>query len=498
MRIHLPEAGSRNRTDQRSSPRPSLRFVLVAAVNLPLAVLVACFLPYEYQRELTERVENKQISLEEEAKTLLPAILELRHHGIPVVQRYIDTVCGQMQNRKSPGHHIAVRLPDSTVQATSHGRDSTEMLAALERAANSPNHGALLGNKELVVGSASADDGTTTYVAETLANVKQSVHRSTVRRLLGLIALFLIAAAIVNVVLLWAVTNPIQTLVATVQQIGRGQFGVRPPTFRSAELNYLATEIDTMSQSLASAERERKRQLAKAREIQQGLLPKDLKIQGLRIAHLFKPAEDIGGDFFDVVSLKDGTWLLCVADVTGHGIPAAMSAAMLKMLLQEAAETHTSPAMILNVVNRRFSVVSLPEDFVSMILVRLDPQSRRVYYSSAGHEPGWLISGEDVQRELKATGLLLGIDATTTWEEVVLDVAEGDRIFVVTDGVSESFDSNGRMFGRTELVQMLSRFRQLTVDDSVGQIEKTLKTYRNNTPQLDDVTAVVLEIVSNG
>jgi sigma-B regulation protein RsbU (phosphoserine phosphatase) len=54
---------------------------------------------------------------------------------------------------------------------------------------------------------------------------------------------------------------------------------------------------------------------------------------GLRVAHLFKPAEDIGGDYYDILPLKDGAWLICVADVTGHGIPAAMSAAMLKTLL---------------------------------------------------------------------------------------------------------------------------------------------------------------------
>ncbi len=303
MKIPLAKTPTTNRTDQRPPPPHSIRRVLVVAVNLPLAVLVTCFLLYEYQRELSERVDNNRIALEEEAKTLLPAVLELRHHGIPAVQQYIDTVCGRMQAEKSPGHHIAVRLPDATLQATSHGRDSAEMLTVLEQAADSPNRRALLGERELVVGAASAD-GVTTYVAETLANVKQAVHWAATRRLLGLIALFLIAAVLVNVVLLWAVTNPVQMLVATVQQIGKGQFGVHPESFRSAELNYLATEIDAMSQSLASADRDRKTQMAKAQEIQQNLLPGDFSTPGLRIARLFQPAEDIGGDYFDILSLR--------------------------------------------------------------------------------------------------------------------------------------------------------------------------------------------------
>jgi len=478
---------------QPTQPHHSIRFVLLAAVNLPLAVLITAFLPYEYQREMSERTEEKRIALDEEAKTLLPAIVLLHHHGVAAMQQYIDTVCGQMQMEKSPGHHIAVRLPSATLQATSHSRASPEMLAVLERAAESTSRRALFGNTELIVGVAGGND-LTVYVAETLTNVKHAVRAASMKRLAGVVIVFLVAAALVNAVLIRAVTQPVERLVTTVQQIGRGELGVRLESFRSAELDYLASEIDAMSRSLATADRGHKVQMAKAREIQRSLLPRELPIPGLRVAYLFEPAEDIGGDFYDILMMKDGAWLICVADVTGHGVPAAMSAAMLKTLLLQAVETHDSPAELLDIINRLFAAVSLPEDFVSMILLRVEPQAGRLQYASAGHEPGWLISSGEKSRELPSTGLLLGIDETATWEDVTIETTVGDRLFVLTDGVSETFNSQGEMFGRARLFQLVTECHGLTADQTVQRIDTTLTAFRGDTPRHDDVTAVLIEL----
>jgi len=442
---------------------------------------------------MSSRLKEKRSDLEEEANILLPAVVQLHHHGVETVQHFIDTICGRMLSEKSPGHHVAAHLPGATLQANSHGRASPEMMATLERAADSPNHRVTFENTDMVVGIANGN-GISIYVAETLTNVKLAVRAASMRRLAELVAVLFVAAAIVNMVLLRTVTNPIQRLVATVQQIGKGQFNIRQKSFRSAELNYLASEIDSMSESLAKVDRNRKSHMAKAREIQQHLLPKDFSTPGLCIAHLFQPADEIGGDYYDILPLKDGAWLICVADVTGHGIPAAMSAAMLKTLVLQASESHTSPVELLDVVNRRFATISLLGDFVSMFLLRIEPQAGRIQYASAGHEPGWLISSNKNHHELPSTGLLLGIDQHAAWEEVTIETTVGDRLIVLTDGVSETFNPQGEMFGRRRLSRLLMECQELTTEQTVRRIDDALTVYRGEAPQHDDVTVVLIDL----
>lgn len=472
--------------------RPIHRQVLIT-VNLPLLVLIVAFLSYDYSHVMRERLKEKHITLEEEAHTILPAVHQLHHYGVEATQQYIDAICAVMQSEHSPGHHIAVQLPGTMLQATSHGRASPEMLTALQHAADSSSHRASLDGTELIVGLAKKAN-VVVYVTETLSVIKHTVRWQVISRLVVLFFAFLLAAMLVNIALLRSVTQPIQQLVTTVQQIGNGQLGVRAGSFRNAELDYLAAEIDSMSTALAAADRDHKSHMAKARDIQQHLLPKDVSIPGLRIAHLFQPADEIGGDYYDILPLQDGSWLVCVADVTGHGIPAALSAAMLKTLVLHAVESHASPAELLEAVNRKFIAVSLLEDFVSMLLLRVDTHAGRMQYASAGHEPGWLIPGSNQLQELPSTGLLLGIDEEATWREIEIDAAKGDRLIALTDGVSETFNAQGEIYGRSRLSILLQESSRLTIEQTAHRIDQALRTHRHATRQHDDITAVLLEL----
>ena len=200
------------------------------------------------------------------------------------------------------------------------------------------------------------------------------------------------------------VTRPIKDLVSTVSRIGTGELGVESRSFHSAELDYLAKTINTMSGSLAAADRERKAQMAKAREIQRDLLPSDAETAGLNIAYYFEPADDVGGDYYDVLPLDDGSCLICVADVTGHGIPAAMTAATIKALLMCSAKGRTSPAEILGFINQSSIKINPSGDFVKMFLVRAFPAEGRIQYASAGHEPAWLRLPDGSLKRLESTG----------------------------------------------------------------------------------------------
>jgi serine phosphatase RsbU (regulator of sigma subunit) len=477
-------------------PKPTVRSRLLLAVNLPLAALLAVFLAYDYSRELGQRLDEKRIALEEEAKTMLPAVLQVRHHGAGSVQRYIDTVCGRMQDAESPGHHIAAELDGETFQAAAHHRASPEIMLAMRQAARSFSHRAPFGETELIVGSQQRD-GATVYVSETLEDLRAAVMGDIVRRLVGFALSAMVVALVVNVVLVRIVSKPLDRLVGTVQQIGAGQLGTEAEPFSTAELDYLAGEINAMSNSLAAADRDRKAQMAKARDIQRNLLPHDIAAPEINVAHVFEPADDVGGDYYDILPLDDGAWLFCVADVTGHGVPAAMTAAMLKTLLLQAAESLASPAEMLRLINQRFTAVSLAGDFATMALVRAVPRAGSLTYASAGHEPPWLAPLNGQPRELPSTGLILGIDAEAAWEDVTIDMAMGDRLLIVTDGVSETFNREGKMFGRERLGGVLGESRDLSVEQAAGRINEALKDFRGDAAQTDDVTLVLFEIATN-
>lgn len=258
---------------------------------------------------------------------------------------------------------------------------------------------------------------------------------ATIRRLVGLAALAIVGSVVINVMLIHLVVRPLSKLVTTVRAIAEGKLGTQADALQTTELSFLAVEINEMSSALAAVDRDRKIQLKKAREIQQHLLPQNITAPGLIVTPIFQPAEDVSGDYYDALPLLDGSWLFCVADVTGHGIPAAMTAATLKTLLLQAAEHLTCPAKILDFISRRIATVSLPSDFVSMLLVRVSPKTKALQYASAGHETAWLLAPDGTLRELRSTGLLLGVVDDTAWDAETRTVTAGERLLMVTDGV---------------------------------------------------------------
>ena len=474
-------------------PTRSIGTQVLLWVNVAWVLLAAIFLAYDYRRELRERLGEKQISLLEEAKTLMPAVLQIRRYGRDQIQDYIDAVCGQMRDSQSPGHHIVVESRDAVVQATAHHRASPEMLQAVHLASASPTRRSAYGSDELVVGSCTRD-GTTIYVSETLESMRRNVIGDAVRRMTAMFVMAIVATAIVNLVLWQVVTRPLNRLVVTVKEIGKGALGTQAEAFSSLELAFLAREINTMSTSLAEADQERKRQMEQAREIQLSLLPEHVTAPGVNIASMYLPADDVGGDYFDALKLQDGSYLLAIGDVSGHGVPAAMSAAMLKVLLVQAAERYTSPARILAFINRILITAGFAGSFVSMALTRVVSGASRIEYASAGHEPSWLLSPDGTTMELSSTGMLLGVLEDSDWDDVTANVVAGSRLFMVTDGVSEAMSPEGELYRRARIREHLERGGHNPLDAVIAGLTESLKKHRLSELQHDDVTMLLIEL----
>lgn len=471
----------------------SARFRLLAAVNVALALLLGVFLVLGYRREIAERVAEKHVALEEEAKTLLPGVVRIRPYGVQAVQHYVDDVCGRMRDAFSPGHHIALRLDDTVLQAAAHHRASDEIFEAMQAAAQSPQHRVDFKDEGLVVGSSQQGDATV-YVSEYLSVIRQAARTQALRRLRRIVLLMVVTAIVVNMVFLRMAARPLRQLVGTVRQIADGQLGVRAGPFKSEEFDYLADAVNSMSSSLAETERRRRLEMVRARAIQEQLLPNQVKVPGLRFAHSYRPAEDVAGDYFDMIPLPDGACLACVADVAGHGIPAALSAMMIKAYLQDASEHHGNPAEILRFLNHRLAVLSQTDNFATMCIAVIDSDRQTLRYASAGHEAGILLNRDGHVAELPSTGLVLGIIADARWTTETLNVHPGDRLLLVTDGVTEAMNREEELFGRKRLTGTFQACKDVEIHEAIKRIGQAVSEHCAGQPQTDDVTLLALEI----
>ncbi len=485
--------GNQGRDNQPQAPSPmSIRAKLLLTVNAVFLVGLSGLLLLDYQRSLAERLRDKQVAMSEEAALILPAVSALHDQGLDAVQAYIDRACAQMQDALSPGHHIAVRLGDMVLQARTHHRASPAFAHAMQLAATSSDHSAKVDDRMILVGSR-GDDTVRVYVSEFTSNVRRAARIQAISRGVGIGLVGLLGAGVVNLLLLRLVTRPIDRLVRTVRRIGGGDLGIVPQRFTTAELDYLANEIGNMSRSLAEADQHRAQQLAKARRIQQNLLPHPDALKSVGIHHVHMPAEDVGGDFFDVRVIDEHRLVMCIGDVTGHGVPAAMSASMLKTLFQHGTAEPANPAAALAEINHRFHAVTLDGDFATMFMAVVDWHEGRLTYASAGHEFGYLVRPGGHIDKLGATGLLLGIEPDADCELVHLDLHQGDAIVLLTDGLVETMSPTGKLLGRSAIMEVLVKIGERPADEIAASLIELAEVHRDGLPQQDDMTLAILK-----
>jgi sigma-B regulation protein RsbU (phosphoserine phosphatase) len=314
---------------------------------------------------------------------------------------------------------------------------------------------------------------------------------------LGLLNLGVIAAFATSVVLRQLVTKPIQRLVSTLQCVATGDLSVIAQTRSCQELRYLAQQINSMTRSLEHAQRDHRLHMEKARQIQQNLRPSLTKLEGVDVAELFEPADDVGGDYYDVIHLSGNRILLCVADVAGHGVPAAMAATLLKTFVSEAAKESVSPATILTKVNQRYCEYVMMGHFATMSLVVIDNSSLNLTYASAGHEYPILQMESNKIIRLEVGDLPLGVDEATVYSEETIEVRGNVRIVIISDGVSESFNPSDEQFGTDRIEKIMSDHRGCSAAEIVQALRASLESFRAGCKPFDDTTLLVAQFVDS-
>jgi serine phosphatase RsbU (regulator of sigma subunit)/anti-sigma regulatory factor (Ser/Thr protein kinase) len=198
-------------------------------------------------------------------------------------------------------------------------------------------------------------------------------------------------------------------------------------------------------------------ELEVARLIQQNFLPKELpELEGWKLAAFYRPARAVGGDFYDFIELPEGRLGLVVGDVTDKGVPAAMVMAATRSVLRASAQRLGSPGEVLERVNELLCPDMPPKMFVTCFYGVLDPASGRFHYANAGHSLPYARTAERV-RELRATGMPLGLLPGMTYEEKEAVLAPGESVLLHSDGVVEAHNTEREMFGSPRLSELVSK-----------------------------------------
>jgi sigma-B regulation protein RsbU (phosphoserine phosphatase) len=226
------------------------------------------------------------------------------------------------------------------------------------------------------------------------------------------------------------------------------------------------------------------REMRVVAEIQRSLLPASLpKIPGLDLAAFYQTASRAGGDYYDLFPLTDGQWGILIADVSGHGTPAAVLMAVTHAIAHTHSGPSVPPGQMLAYVNRHLTdkYTAQSETFVTAFYGIYDPARRTLTYARAGHNPPRLKSC--VEKGLSALdgadGLPLGISAEETYRECTVSLLPGDQLVFYTDGITEARNPSGEMFGTQRL------------DDSLGCDPRTASDLLERIlQQLNDFTAL--------
>jgi sigma-B regulation protein RsbU (phosphoserine phosphatase) len=236
-----------------------------------------------------------------------------------------------------------------------------------------------------------------------------------------------------------------------------------------------------------------------AEEVQRTLLPAGPpKVPGLDLAGTSIYCNETGGDYYDYILLPGSRLGVVVADVSGHGIDAALFMASARAFLLSEAHLFKSPSLLARDVNRYLTRDSAPTGrFMSMFFLEIDPAAKTLRWARAGHEPAVMYSpaSEDFQ-ELGGDGMALGVVDDTDYRDYQQQGWEPGSVVVVgTDGITETRNRSGELFGSARTREIIRAHAAGSAADIQSAVIAAVEAFRGNTPQEDDVTLVVVKLL---
>lgn len=237
-------------------------------------------------------------------------------------------------------------------------------------------------------------------------------------------------------------------------------------------------------------------ELAVASRIQNRILPKGIhSVDGIQIANYFKPAKEIGGDYYDYGMLKENIFFITIADVSGKGVPAAFLMALGRSVLKTLMEVKQgSPAEELKELNRLIYSDITEDMFITMLHSKFDINTRTLSYSNAGHNPILVYkAAKDVVEVHTVKGVALGFLENYAYREAKLEIEKGDIAVLYTDGITEAENFKKELFGVERLKNVVYNHKSKSAEKIKEAILEAIIDFRGDREQVDDITFVILK-----
>ena len=236
-------------------------------------------------------------------------------------------------------------------------------------------------------------------------------------------------------------------------------------------------------------------ELEMARKIQLSILPREVpRVEGVEIAARYVPMTSVAGDFYDFIPVDEKRFGALVADVSGHGVPAALVASMLKIALAAQSPHASDPARVLAGLNQALCG-KFETHFVTAAYLFVDTEKGTIDYAGAGHPPLVLCGNSGSARAVQQNGLFLGMFPHAKYSGIQVPITPGDRCAVYTDGVSEARNRAGEEFGTERLQNLLEASRDQPADPFADKVLDTLNAWTSRPPgegHDDDITLLVI------
>ncbi len=235
------------------------------------------------------------------------------------------------------------------------------------------------------------------------------------------------------------------------------------------------------------------RQLHLAANVQRRMLPGEMpNLPPFDLAARYVPSFELGGDFYDVIDL-DGHIGIAIGDVVGKGVAASLLMASVRASLRAYAQDVYDLDEVIARVNNALSRDTLDNEFATLWYGVFDPQTLRLTYCSAGHDPPMLLRDGEIHT-LDTGGMLVGVQCDQEYEKGLFDMAPGDVLLLYTDGLVDSFNDQGEKFGRRRIEQALIETKDKSAVDVINHILWHVRRFTGPRQGLDDTTLVVVKV----
>jgi phosphoserine phosphatase RsbU/P len=250
-----------------------------------------------------------------------------------------------------------------------------------------------------------------------------------------------------------------------------------------------------LQQTLETAVAERRvdaEEMQQARDIQRGLLPKEIpQLPQFAIAGAWEPARVVGGDYYDVIRLSRDKLGICIADVAGKGVSAALLMANVQAAVRAFSSESVPPSRVCAQMNSVLYTNTAPEKFVTLFYGVLDSRTRSLQYTNAGHPRPVIVHRSGITTRLENGGALLGVFPDWKYQDSVVELEPGDLLLLFTDGITEATAPSGEEFGEERVIAAAQSPGQRSLEDLQSYILGEVKDFCRS-QMTDDATLLMI------